>query len=102
MLSTLVQQNVRLSEVIVADILGSDHLPLVLSIVQPVRKKESLDPVEKFTDWKLFQSLASELMLPNIQIHSSNEVDKVVRDITANIAYAYRLSTRKTKILDRK
>jgi hypothetical protein len=28
--------------------------------------REALDPVEKLTDWELFQSLASELISPNI------------------------------------
>jgi hypothetical protein len=27
------------------------------------------DPVEKFTDWEQFQSLASEIILPRIQIN---------------------------------
>jgi hypothetical protein len=72
----VVQQNVRLSEAIVTDILGSDHLPIMFSILHPVRRKESLDPVKKFRDWELFQSLASELIPQNIQIHSSNESDK--------------------------
>jgi hypothetical protein len=35
--------------------------------------REALDPVEKLTDWELLHSLTSELISPNIQIHSSNE-----------------------------
>jgi hypothetical protein len=34
----------------------------------------------------LFQILASELMSPNIWIHSSNEADKAVRDFAASVA----------------
>jgi hypothetical protein len=72
-LDTVVHQNVRLSEVTVTDILDSDHLPIIFSILEPVRMREALDPVEKLTDWEQFQSLASELISPNIQIHSSND-----------------------------
>jgi hypothetical protein len=38
----------------------------MFSILDPVRKREALDPVVKPTDWELFQILASELMSPNI------------------------------------
>jgi hypothetical protein len=68
-------------------------------ILDPVRKREALYPVEKLTDWKLFQSLASELLPPNIQIHSSNEADKAARDFAASITLVYILPTRKSKIL---
>lgn len=37
---------------------------------------EALDLVEKFTDWEWFQSLASELISPSIQILSSEEAEK--------------------------
>jgi hypothetical protein len=36
-LDLVVHQNVRLSEVIVTDILDSDHLPLIFGILDPVR-----------------------------------------------------------------
>jgi hypothetical protein len=74
----------------------------MFSILDPVRMKVALDPVEKRMDWELFQSLASELISPNIQIHSSIEPDNAARDLVASIASAYRISTRKTAILDRK
>jgi hypothetical protein len=64
-------------------------------ILDPVRTRKVLDPVEKLTDWELFQSFVSELISPNILIHSSNETDKAARDFAASIASAYRLSTRK-------
>jgi hypothetical protein len=66
----------------------------MFSILGPVRSRDTLDPVEKLTNWKLCQSLASELVSPNIQIYSSNEGDKAARDFAASIASAYRLSTR--------
>jgi hypothetical protein len=79
-------------------------LLVIISVLDPARRKESLDPVEKFTDWELFQSLASELASPNIQIqiHFSNEADKEARDFAVTVVSAYRLSARKTTILDRK
>jgi hypothetical protein len=98
----VVQQNVRRLEVIVSDILYPDHLSVIISILEPARRKESLDLVEKFTDWELFQSLASELISSNIKILFYNEADKATRDFAASIVSAYRLSARKTKILDRK
>jgi hypothetical protein len=52
---------------------GLDHLPITFSILDPVITRGTLDPVEKLTDWELFQSLTSELVSPNIEIHSSNE-----------------------------
>jgi hypothetical protein len=33
----------------------------MLSILDPVTKREALVPVEKLTDWEQFQSFASEL-----------------------------------------
>jgi hypothetical protein len=69
-LDIVVHQNVRLSEVIVTDILDSDHLPIMFSILNPARTREALDPIEKkkLRKWQVFQSLASELISPNIQI----------------------------------
>jgi hypothetical protein len=39
---------------------------------------------------------------PNIRSHPYTEADKAARDFAAFIALAYRLSARKTRILDRK
>jgi hypothetical protein len=50
-LDTVVHQNVRLSEVIVTDILDSYHLPIMFIILDPVRARETLDPVDKLTNW---------------------------------------------------
>jgi hypothetical protein len=44
------------------------------------------EPVEKFTDWERFQSLALELISPRIEINSGVEADKAARDFTASIA----------------
>jgi hypothetical protein len=40
----LIHQNVPLSEVNITNILASDHLPIMFSTLDPVRKKETLDP----------------------------------------------------------
>jgi hypothetical protein len=91
-LDTVVYQNVRLSEVTVTDIPDSDHLPTMFSILNPARTREASDPIEKLREWQVFQSLASELISPNIQIYFSNEADKAAHDFSASIASAYRLS----------
>jgi hypothetical protein len=60
-----------------------------------------LDPVEKFTDWERFQSLASALVSPRVEINSGIETDKAARDFAASRASAYSLSTKTTRISDR-
>jgi hypothetical protein len=60
---TVVHQNIRLSGVVVSDILDSDHLPVVFHILDHVKTKNLLEPVEKFTDWKWLQSLTSDLTI---------------------------------------
>jgi hypothetical protein len=69
-LDIVVHQNVHLSEVIVSDVLDLDHLPIVFHILDHVTIRNLSDPVEKFTDWERFQSLASDLASPRIQINS--------------------------------
>jgi hypothetical protein len=46
-----VHNNVRLSEVIVSDILNSDHLPIIFHLLDRIRTRNLTDPLEKFTDW---------------------------------------------------
>jgi hypothetical protein len=38
----------------------------MFNIPGPVRTREALDPVKNLTDWELFQSLASEIITPDI------------------------------------
>jgi hypothetical protein len=57
-LDIVVHQNIRLSYVTVSDILDSDHLPIVFHILDHVKTRNPSEPVEKFTDWERFQSLA--------------------------------------------
>jgi hypothetical protein len=93
----LVQKNFQLSEAIVSDILDSDHLPIVLHLMGHVRTRNLLNPVDKFTHWEWFQSLASELISLGIQIHLGEEANKVACDVTVSIVLAYRLSTSKSR-----
>jgi hypothetical protein len=99
-LDIVVHQNVRVSDVIVSDILDSDHLPKLFHILEHVKITNPSDPKEKFTDWDRFQSLASELISPKIEIKSRVEADKAAREFSASIASAHRLSTSRVTILD--
>jgi hypothetical protein len=56
------------------------------------------EPIEKFTDWDRFQSLASELISPQVKINSGVEADKAARNFTASVASEYRLSTHKVTL----
>jgi hypothetical protein len=94
-LDIVVHKNIRLSNVIVSDILDSDHLPIIFHILDHVRTKNFSAPLDKFTDWEQFQSLASNLISPRIEINSGAEADKAASAFTASIASAYRLSTSK-------
>jgi hypothetical protein len=98
MLDTVVHQNIRVSDVTVSDILDSDHLPIVFHILDHDKTRNPSEPVEKFTDWEWFQSLASDLISPRIEINLGEEADKVARDFTASIALAYQLSTSKIRL----
>jgi hypothetical protein len=74
----------------------------MFSILDLVWTREALDPVKKLTDWELFQSLNSELISSDTQVHSSNEADKAARYFAASRALTYRVATRKGIILERK
>jgi hypothetical protein len=100
MLDIVVHQNIRVSEVMVSDILDSVHLPIVFHILDHVKIRNLSEPIEKFTDWDRFQSLASDFISPRIEINSGVEADKVARDFTASVASAYRLSTSKLTLLN--
>jgi hypothetical protein len=58
------------------------------------------EPIEKFTDSDLFQSLVSELISPRMEINSGVEADKESRNFTASIPSAYRLATSKVTLSD--
>jgi hypothetical protein len=87
-LDIAVYKNFRLSEVIVSEILDSDHLSVIFHLLGHIRSRKLSNPVDKFTDWERFQSLASEFISPKIQINSEGEADKSDRHFTASIASA--------------
>jgi hypothetical protein len=72
-LGIVIHKDVRLSDVRVLDIMDSDHLPIMFCIWDHVKTREILDPVEKFTDWERFNSLASALVSPRIEINVCTE-----------------------------
>jgi hypothetical protein len=94
-LDIVVHKNIRHLDVIYSDILDSDYLPIMFHILDHVRTKQISKPLERFTDWEQFQSLASNLISPRVEINSGIEADKVACDFAACIASAYRLSTSK-------
>jgi hypothetical protein len=96
----VVHQNIRLSDVIVSDILDSDHLPIKFHTLDHVKIRNLSEPIEKFTDWNQFQNLAWELISPRIEINSGLEDDKAAHDFTASIASAYGLATSKVTLSD--
>ncbi|PNF13588.1 hypothetical protein B7P43_G18165 [Cryptotermes secundus] len=51
-LDIVVHKNIRVSEVIVSDILNSDHLPIKFHIWDHVKIMNLSEPIEKFTDWE--------------------------------------------------
>jgi hypothetical protein len=97
-LDIVVHQNIRASDVIVYDILYSDHLPIIFHILDHVKSRNPLETIEKFTDWDWFQSLATELVSHRIEINSGVETDKAARDFTASVATAYILAASKVTL----
>jgi hypothetical protein len=61
-LDIVMHQNIRVSDVIVSDTLNSDHLPIVIHILDHVKIRNLSESTEKFTDWDRFQSLDPELI----------------------------------------
>jgi hypothetical protein len=90
-----VYTNVRLSEIIISDILDSDHLPIVFHLLDHVTIGNFSDMVDKSTDWEQFLNLVSEITLLRIQNNLGEEADEAVRDFAAPVASAYRLPKNK-------
>jgi hypothetical protein len=99
-LDIVVHQNNRVSGTTVSDILDSDHLQIIFHTLDHVKIRNLQKPIEKFTDWDRFQSVASELISSRIEINSGVEADKAARDFTASIASEYRLANRKVTLSD--
>jgi hypothetical protein len=56
-LDTVVYQNIKLSGVIVSDILDSDQLPIALRILDHVKTKDLSEPVRKIYKFRTFKAL---------------------------------------------
>jgi hypothetical protein len=97
-LDTVVHQNIGLSSVAVSNILDSDHLLITFHILDHNKIRNLSEPIEKFTNWERFQSLASDLISRRLEINTAAEADKAAREFTASIVSAYRLLTSKGKI----
>jgi hypothetical protein len=98
-LDIVVHKNIRVSDITVSDILDSDHLPIIFHIMDHVEIRNLSKPIEKFTDWGQFQSLALELISPRTEINSGVEADKAACDFTASVASVYRLAASKVTLL---
>jgi hypothetical protein len=100
-LDTVVQQNIRLSDV-ESDIFYSNHLSIVFHIMDHFKARNLQGPVEKVTVWEKFRSLASDLRLVishRIKMNSEEKADKATRDFSTSIASAYMLSTNGVMLL---
>jgi hypothetical protein len=73
-----------MSDVIVSDFFDSDHLPIIFPILDHVKIRNLSDPIEKFTNWDWFQSLASELISQKVEIKSGVEADKAASEFSAS------------------
>jgi hypothetical protein len=82
-------------EVILTEILDSNHLPIVLHLLDHVRTRNLSGLVDKFTDWEWLQSLASELIWPVIKINFEEEATKAALEINVSLAYLYMLPSSK-------
>jgi hypothetical protein len=96
----VVHRNFQLSEVIVSDILDSDHLLMFSTWCIMLEVGIFRTRLTKFTDWERFQSLASELISPRIKINSEEEAYIASRDFIASIPSTCRLSTSKITLSD--
>jgi hypothetical protein len=89
-LDIVIHQNIGLSSVTVSNILDSYHLPIIFHILDHVKIRNLLEPIEKFADWEWFQSLAFDLISPRLKINTWVEAAKAAHDFTASV---YRLLT---------
>jgi hypothetical protein len=74
MLNIDVHKNVQLSEI--ALILWTQITYQSFPFAGSYLTRKLSDPVDKFTDWRQFQNLTSELISPRIQINSGEEANK--------------------------
>jgi hypothetical protein len=58
-LEIVVHQIIRVSYIIVSDILDTDFLPIVFHILDHVKIRTLWEPIEKFTDWERSKPFAT-------------------------------------------
>jgi hypothetical protein len=83
----MVNQNIKVSSVVVSDILDWDHLYIAFQVLDHVKTGNLAESVAKFTDRKWFRSLASELLSIRIEIDSEVEAGKAARNFTASYCF---------------
>jgi hypothetical protein len=84
-LDIVVYQNIRVSDVIVSDILDCDHLPIIFHLLDHDKVTYLSKLIEKITYWDRFRSLVSELISPRIEIKSGLEAKRVARDFRVSV-----------------
>jgi hypothetical protein len=94
-LDIVVHQNIRVLDVIVSDILDSDHLPIIFNIT--LKLGTSRNSIEKITYSDRFQSIASELISPKIEIKSGQKPIK--RRATVQPLLLRHIGCRQVKLL---
>jgi hypothetical protein len=99
-LDIVIHKNTRLSNVIVSDILDSDHPLIVLHILNHIRTTKFSEPTGKFTNLEMFKNLASDLISSRIGTNLEVEANKAARIFTAPVTSAYSLSTGRVTVSD--
>jgi hypothetical protein len=74
--------------------MDSDDLHIMFSILDHIKAREIVDPVEKFTGWERLQGFASALVSPRVKINSCIEADKAAGNFAASIVSAYMMSNK--------
>jgi hypothetical protein len=79
-LNIMIHQNIRVTDVL-SLIFWIHHLPIIFHILDHVKIMNLSEPIEKLTDLDQFQSLASKLISPRIEINLGIEFDKAACNI---------------------
>jgi hypothetical protein len=85
-LAIVVHQNIRLSGVVVSDILDSDHLPIVFLVPDHIKMKNLLDQLKNSQIGNGFKALPY-LISYRIEINSEEEADKAARYFTEKLCF---------------
>lgn len=98
MLDIAVHKNVRLSEVIVSEVLDYDHLSLVFHLLHQSASWKISAPYDKFTDWKRFLGLASEVIEPRFKIRVTCGKKPIKQTATLLLLYFWHSGYRTAKL----